>query len=319
VANAIVVIIPTFRRPDGLRRTLEGLAEIRSDKSVTVLVADNDAAEHAGCTLVKTLAVSGYRFPLYSFVVHERGVAHIRNALVNAAIALPHIYAIAFIDDDEIPDPGWLEALLAMQACTGADAVGGTMLPSFPSDAPAWAHSLEIYRQEALDGAVGMLWGTCNLLLMRSVIERLAPPYFNPAFGLSGGEDVEFFHRLKAAGCTFAWASKSKVYESVPPNRLKLGWIIRRSFRIGNTNARTQLSWRYGRLGPLQIVLKACARILAAGAVNLPYLLAPSRPRRALGLTRFLAIVARSLGELGALMGLKYLEYDAVRRSDRDI
>lgn len=303
------IVIPTFRRPDGLRGTLDGIAALRTNADVTVLVADNDGEGHAGADLCATLSAEGYRFPLRSLVVAERGVAHVRNALLAAALALPGIDFIAFIDDDEVPDPDWLRALLDMQARTGADAVGGTMLPLFPSEPPPWATRMDIYRQEASDGAASMLWGTCNLLLTRRGIERLAPPYFDPGFGLSGGEDVEFFHRAKAQGLSFAWASASKVYETVPPVRLTLGWMMRRSFRIGGTNARTQLSWRYGRFGPVQIVLKAGARIAVGIGSSFPSLLAPSRARRSQGLGRLLYLVARSSGELAALAGVRYLEY----------
>jgi hypothetical protein len=44
----------------------------------------------------------------------------------------------AFIDDDEIPDPNWLEQLLLTQARTGADVVRGCVEPILPDGSPTW-------------------------------------------------------------------------------------------------------------------------------------------------------------------------------------
>ena len=299
------IVIPTFRRPAGLAKTLEHIARLTTTAALTVIVADNDVEKLAGVAVVRRLEQAGYRFPLRWITVAETGVARVRNDLIVEALADPGVAFVACIDDDEWPDPHWLEALLAMQHETGADAVGGTVEPVFSTRPPTWVDRVEIYRQEAPEGRVEMLWGTSNVLLTRAMLEGLGPPFFDLGFGRSGGEDTEFFHRAGARGFAFAWASAATVFETVPPSRVTLSWMLRRSFRIGSTNALIQLDWRYARLGRTRILVKAAGRLLVAAAQALPALLARSRDRRREGLVRLLYLSARSSGEVAALTGFR--------------
>ena len=299
------IVIPTFRRPDGLAKTLQHIARLSTTAELTVIVADNDAEGQDGVAVSRSVDQAGYRFPLRCITVAETGVARVRNDLFVEALADPRVEFVACIDDDEWPDPHWLEALLAMQHETGADAVGGAVVPVFATRPPTWVDRVEIYRQDAPEGRVEMLWGTSNVLMTRAMLDELGPSFFDLGFGHSGGEDTEFFHRAKARGFAFAWASASMVFETVPPNRVTLSWMLRRSFRIGSTNALIQLSWRYGSLGRTRILIKAGGRLVVAAAHALPALFGFSRPRRSESLVRFLYLSARSLGEVAALTGFR--------------
>lgn len=298
-----VIAIPTRGRPRGLEKALNSIERLQTTAQLTVLVADNDACAQEGISVVSRISSAGYRFPIRSMIVTPRGVAHVRNELIASALEDPKTEFIALLDDDEWPETQWLETLLSMQRRTGADAVGGTMLPDFSITPPSWAEDLKLYRQQATDGPIDMLWGTCNVLLTRKCVETLPPPWFDEQFGLSGGEDVEFFSRLNAKGAAFAWASEARVFEEVPRDRLTIGWIARRSFRIGNTNARSQLRWRYRRLGYPAIITKSIGRLCAAAA--LIFLRANQRS----GPVEAMCLSCRSLGELAALFGIRYLEY----------
>jgi hypothetical protein len=56
---------------------------------------------------------------------------------------------------------------------------------------------------------------------------------FDPAFGLTGGEDTDLFARLIDAGATFLWCDEAKVYEHVPRARQRLSWLFVRHVRGG--------------------------------------------------------------------------------------
>ena len=58
----VLIAIPTFRRPDGLRRLLAAIAKMETAAEIKVLVADNEGAG-AGTDVVKEPAKS-YRFPI---------------------------------------------------------------------------------------------------------------------------------------------------------------------------------------------------------------------------------------------------------------
>ena len=298
------IVIPTFRRPAGLAKLLARIADLSTDADLRIMVADNDPAACEGLEVVARLKAQGFRFPLHSILVAEPGVCHVRNTLLAAALDDPRVEFVALIDDDEWPEPQWLEALLEMQRRTGADAVGGTLLPAFAVPPPPWAKQISLYRQEQDDGVAEMIWGTCNVLVTRRCLtETLAAPWFDPRFGLTGGEDVDFFTRAKARGARFAWAGDARVFEDVPASRITLSWLARRAYRIGNTNAVTQLRWRYKRHGSARILLKSIGRLGFAAGV------AAKNLTRTDQVIEAMCLGARSLGEMSALLRLRYKEY----------
>lgn len=297
-----MILIPTFRRPKGLAKALERLDTLDTDVEISILVAENDPAGGQGREVVR-LAAPHHRFPIGVLEVADRGVSHVRNALFAAALATPDVEFVALLDDDEWPEPQWLKELLAMQRQTGAEIVGGTMLPAFEGEPPAWAREFELYRQVQPDGPSKMVWGTCNVMLTRSVLERTGPVWFDPALGLTGGEDMEFFARAATRDARFAWAAAAVMYEDVPERRVRPDWVFRRSFRIGSTNALVQRRWRYGLLGRPLILAKAFGHLaLAAGTLL-------RGPVRRATQMEALSLSARALGEMSGLLGLRYREY----------
>src|SRR5262249_22718479 len=118
------VAIATYRRPRGLFRLLGGLARLRfrgEPPDLRVVVIDHDPAGPAA--EVCQDARRWLDLPLVHRVEPRRGIPQARNAAV--AAALERAEFVAFIDDDEVPSPQWLDELLRVQAETGADAVAG--------------------------------------------------------------------------------------------------------------------------------------------------------------------------------------------------
>ena len=85
--DSIVIAIPTFKRPRSLARLLEAIARLETGTCVSVLVADNDAQDHQGHDLC--LNLKNYRWPLTSMIAPMRGIASVRNILVEAALKDP--------------------------------------------------------------------------------------------------------------------------------------------------------------------------------------------------------------------------------------
>src|SRR5580700_11309025 len=110
--SEIVVAIPTFRRPKGLERLLLALGLLDTSEQLRVIVADNDAERREGVEVTERLAQTPYRWRLETLVVPERGIAQARNALVARALAVAGVEYLAMLDDDEWPEPTWLEAFL---------------------------------------------------------------------------------------------------------------------------------------------------------------------------------------------------------------
>ena len=55
------------------------------------------------------------------------------------------------------------------------------------------------------------------------------------SYGQTGGEDADLFHRLHSAGYKLVYCKAAIVSEIVEKNRLNSDYLIRRSFRIGQT------------------------------------------------------------------------------------
>jgi glycosyltransferase involved in cell wall biosynthesis len=300
----VTVAIPTFRRPHGLQRLLDALAQLDTTAAVTVLVADNDAEKHEGFDLCEAVQSKGYRWPLRSVIVMERGIAAARNALVENALSDPGMQFVAMLDDDEWPEPHWLTAFLAEQAKSNADALQGSILFAFDEKPQAWTQSFDGMTDiRHVSGPVDMLQGAGNILVTRGALERLPRPWFDPAFALGGGEDFDFFMRLKQSGATFAWSDEALAHSAVPAVRVTMGWALRRAYSIGNSDMRVFLKYQptaAARAAELARITGAFAFAPLLFVVN-----AFDAARRADALRR----LWRAAGKCAALFGHRYNEY----------
>jgi glycosyltransferase involved in cell wall biosynthesis len=302
----VTVTIPTFRRPKGLERLLLAIAKLETHAKVRVLVADNDAERREGIHVVEQFQSAAYRWPIESFVVEERGIAQARNALLERALRDKLDY-LAMLDDDEWPEPCWLNGFLRAAHETGADALQGAVVPEFEIAPGRWAkHCYNFAPLRAVTGFITMIHGAGNVLLLRSVFAMLAPPWFDPRFALSGGEDKDFFTRLRIAGAHFAWADSAVVHTRMPASRSNARWAIKRAFRVGNSDMRVFIKHTC----TLSEKLIENAKIAGALALSPPLalLVAPVAEWRMVPICKF----ARALGKLAALCGVRYDEYVVV-------
>ena len=303
----VLVAIPTFRRPNGLRRLLDALAGLDTDARVEVLVADNDAEGLEGRAVCDTLTVLGYRWPLTCIVVPDRGIAQARNGLVGHLVAHSTAPFVAMLDDDEWPAPHWLEAFMAAQRATGADALHGAVLRAFDTEPGAWADGCKgMASLRGRTGPTDMIHSTSNIFLRRECLLDLDRPWFDPAFGLTGGEDKEFFTRLGKAGARFAWADDATIYAHVPASRSTLVWALKRAYRVGNSDMRVFLKHNRS----TGAMLRESAKIAGAAIFSPMGLVLPAAaPReRAADLCR----MWRAAGKVAAICGARYNEYATI-------
>ena len=299
----VAVCCITFRRPDGLRSLLGGLARLTFERSpaprITVIVVDNDAAEPMR-GLIETLR-PGFPWQLVYASEPVQGVASARNRYLDLVPADADY--IASIDDDEVPVPGWLDELLAVARAHGAPIVQGPVRPAFVSAPPAWLQRgrfLELGPYE--DGSALHFGYAGNCLIETAAVRRLGLR-FDERFNRTGGEDQHFFGMALKAGLPIVTAAGAIVDETVPPGRATLGYLLRRRFRMGNTLAMIEridggLAALAGR------ALKGCGRI--GVGIGQCMLLAP---RGRAGLATGLCNMAWGTGALIGLLGLRYREY----------
>lgn len=110
---AVSVVIVSRDRPEYLRRCILGVSQLCYPRFEVVVVAD-----HASCTALRGLPQAAHT------KIVEFGEANI-SAARNAGIANAAGDIIAFIDDDAVPEPTWLDYLTEPFAEPVVMAVGG--------------------------------------------------------------------------------------------------------------------------------------------------------------------------------------------------
>lgn len=222
-------------RPDGLLRLLAGLDQqtfsVAPQPTVLLIVVDNSP----NGTAAATCASQQWRWPLRYLHEPRPGISHARNT---ALAAVPDGTGfIAMIDDDEVPDPDWLDQLLAAQVRSGADIVVGPATPVFPPGTPNWITSSSIFMKPENWASLRELdpdppAATCNVLVRASLLGA-AGLSFDPTLALSGGEDKLLFQSLKMRGHRFAWAAAARVSEWIPAERANFAYMWREAYRRG--------------------------------------------------------------------------------------
>lgn len=297
----VAIGITTFRRPHGLARLLDSLAQLtfRDDRpDLYVVVVDNDA----GASARDVCRASGSGLDLRYVVEPRQGTSFGRNRAIAAAGDAYDF--LAMIDDDEAAQADWLERLLAAQRAFAADVVAGPVDPVFPAGTPGWIVRGGFFRRRR--HCTGQLLDVAyagNVLIRANVLRR-REKHFDERFALTGGEDSHFFRRLAKEGCRLVWADDARVREWIPVSRATASWLIRRAFRSANTMALidVDLSARSG----VRLVVAAKGLVwLAAGLVGLPAGLVLGRAT----LVKAARHIAYGAGLLLGLCGVRYREY----------
>jgi succinoglycan biosynthesis protein ExoM len=289
----------------------------RAPPRLSVVIVDNEGSEQASslCDQFAHASEMAIRY------VHEpkRGISHARNRCLDEVAA--DCDFIAMIDDDEIPDPEWIEQLLEAQEHSGGDVVEGRVVPVFPAGTPdwivrgryfGWHHDLNSAHRPGQRIYPTLEEARTNNVLVRSAVVRTLGLRFDPRFGLTGGGDIVFFRAIRAAGHRIVYAPDARVRDMVPVERANLRFLWRRWYRVG-VNARFKRSihrksnpslkrivmwkWHSSGGGALATGLAKLMGSLLRGSVDMAHL-APG-----------LQQVAHGLGQAASGIGIRYEQY----------
>jgi GT2 family glycosyltransferase len=164
--------------------------------ALEVVVIDNDINGSA-CKFCEEIK-SEFKWSLKFGIESQRGISYARNRAI--ASASTETDFIVMIDDDEVPEPQWLEQLLLVQQKYHADVVGGPVLPLFPEDVPNWVKQGKFFDSpryttgESIEVAFNG-----NVLVRGEILRKLDKP-FDERFALTGGEDSYFVKNLDRTG-----------------------------------------------------------------------------------------------------------------------
>lgn len=313
VEPTVAICVISYRRLDGLRRLLLSLNDLRFRESrrprVRLIVVDNDP-ENTAVDLCRSLAPD-LRWPVTATTEPRRGIPFARNTALK--VAGTDVDFVAFVDDDEVPDPYWLDALLTAQRQYNADVVSGVVLPYFPEPIPGWlAKGGGFDRKRFPTGTLRPYAATCNVMMRAEVVKDIGPS-FNERMALTGGSDTHYFMKVVRAGYRIVHVDDAIVYEWIPASRANVRWLLQRAYRQGNS---LTLCYRelYGRNIRLwRRAVTGCARIVA-GLVILPLSAIIPVGGVRMRVVNVLRHICRGAGTIMGLVGHKYEEYRNVHQ-----
>lgn len=300
-----VVVVPTFRRPAMLDETLASLAAQRTGRTFAVVVVENEATGREGLAVAgRWLAGGALRGA--AIVETAQGNVHAINAgFAHALASFPAATHILMIDDDEVASPDWLELMVAAAEREDADVVGGPVVPRFRAEAPSVLRRHPVFwPSHHRTGPVPMIYGTGNCLMHRRVFDRLGARPLDPRFNFLGGGDMDFFTRCRLAGFRSWWVEEALITETVPAERARIAWVMKRGLRIGSINRAVDLK-RSGEAGRWKVLAKDVAIVPLAFARATLTLLRTGNPVVA---AHPLAV---SAGRIGAWFGVEQQPYKA--------
>lgn len=226
----ICVCICTYKRPVLLEQLLSAIEKQETENlfEFSAVVVDNDKSESARTTVESFTRQSD--LPVRYDVEHEQNIALTRNR----ALANSRGNFVAFIDDDEIPQPSWLLTLYKALNDYNCDGILAPVLPLFEQEPPKWVLKGDYFNRPTHPTGHVLEWTntrTGNALLKRELFQG-EPTWFDLAFG-SGGEDRDLFRRMIEKGHVFIWCNEAAVHESVPSNRWKRTVLLKRALLRG--------------------------------------------------------------------------------------
>ena len=196
----VSVIVPARDAARTLARTLRGLESQASAPDFEVIIVDDASRDEtptlaAGSPVVAEVLAGGGKGPA---------------AARNAGAARARSDAIAFLDADCEPTPGWLAAGAA--ALADADLVQGMVRPRPEAPIGPFDRTLSVTSP----------WGlfeSANLFLRRETFERVGgfESWLRPQRGIELGEDVWLGWRARRAGARTAFCEDALAWHEVFP------------------------------------------------------------------------------------------------------
>ena len=239
------VIVCTYNRAESLGKTLSALCaqEVAPAVGWEIVIVDNNSRDDTPNVVRRVAASCAHRRIRYLFEPRQ-GLSYARNTGIREAQG----DVLLFTDDDVRPAPDWLRKVLDGLVTHDAHACGGYIAPDWEAPPPRWLtnrfHGFLAVRTDRTDtyritSAAEAPFGA-NMAVRRRVFDDIG--MFDTERGrkadvLSGGEDIELFERILAAGYRVMFFGDASVHHRVEAFRLTKSYLRRWRYQNSRNKA----------------------------------------------------------------------------------
>jgi glycosyltransferase involved in cell wall biosynthesis len=221
----VSVVVPTRGRAAYLEVTLDSLLDQRTEATYEIVVVD-DGAQDATATVVADR-------PSVRYVAHGSGRG--LNAARNTGLQESQAELIAFVDDDVLVPPVWIDALVSgARRHPRAEAFGGPIRARFEGRTPRGCGREEppitTLDLGAEDREATKAWGA-NFAVRRSAVERVGP--FDERIVRPHGDEEEWLERLREADGTIVYLAEAGLDHRRTAEDARLGPLARAAYARG--------------------------------------------------------------------------------------
>ncbi len=231
----IAVTICTRRRPIQLEAALHALnaVTIPDGAYVFAIVVENDDTENVRELVEKRTG----KIPVHYFQEREQGISAARNRALVEALRLGADWVATCDDDGEIAPDCLVNYIAATRNYPNSRLFIGRTRYIYPETMPLWYPRID--GRPIPTGKKPNIISTANSFFSREVIAKDGLGLrFDLGFGLSGGEDLDFFYRARKLAGQIIWVEEAIVFERLIESRASLGYYFKRQIRNGQNVAR---------------------------------------------------------------------------------
>ena len=240
------LIIATYNRSASLIQTLQSVVEQNAPRNEWECVVVNNNSTDDTAERFAEFAASYPGFNLRMVFEPNQGLSFARNRGIRDSEG----EYIAIIDDDERIAKSFISAYISLfDTEPEAVAAGGPIVAEYPDGRPQWmSHYTErmianamFWGHKVREFPAGHIPGGGNMAIRRSAIKRYG--VFDTSLGrvgksLVGGEESDFFERLRIANVKYFYVPDAVMYHIIPAEKLTMDYFVKLSYNVGVSKLR---------------------------------------------------------------------------------
>lgn len=239
----ISLIIPTHNRAASLLRLLGSVVRQTADPALWECVVVDNASTDDTAARFAAFAAAHPQLDLRMVYEPQPGVSHARNRGLREARA----ELLAWADDDELLNEDFIAAYLDFfDRHPEAEVAGGGVIAEYTAGRPCWmSRYTEMPIANPMDFGPAVrpfphsrVPGGGNMAFRRAAALRCGG--FDPALGrvgreLIGGEENDFFERIRRGGATIWYVPGAVIRHIIPPEKLTEDYFRRLCYNVGRS------------------------------------------------------------------------------------